>query len=249
MSREKYELYYWPGIQGRGEFVRLSLEEGGADYVDVARLPEASGGGVRAIMRLLGDDAGAFPAFAPPVLKCGAFAISHTANILQFLGPRLGLVAGDESKRLFTHQLELSITDFAAEIHDVHHPIASSLYYEDQKAEALRRSESFVRERMPKFLGYFERVLQSNSEGKNEYLVGSERSYVDLSMFQIIAGLEYSFPKSLANLAGTIPLVMALKKRIEARPRIAAYLASERRIPFNEKGLFRHYPELDEPAS
>jgi glutathione S-transferase len=248
-DRDRYELYYWPGIQGRGEFVRLALEEGGADYVDVARLSEAAGGGVRALMHLLGDEKEAFPAFAPPILKCGRFTVSHRAAILHFLGPRLGLVSNDEALRLFTHQLELTITDFAAEIHDVHHPIASSLYYEDQKPEALRRSALFVRERMPKFLGYFERVLGRNQESHGEYLVGSDRSYVDLSMFQVLVGLEYSFPKSLAHLAGSIPLLSALKKRVEARPRIAAYLASDRRIPFNEKGLFRSYPELDGPVT
>lgn len=247
-STEKYELYYWPTIQGRGEFVRLALEEGGADYVDVARLPERDGGGARAVLRVLGDEDEPFPSFAPPILKCGSFTISHTANILQFLGPRLGLVADDAAKRLFTHQLELTVTDFVAEIHDVHHPIASSLYYEDQKTEALRRAGHFIKERMPKFLGYFERVLRRNTESIGEYLVGSERSYVDLSVFQVLSGLSYAFPKSLSKIERTIPLLTALKKHIAARPRIAAYLASERRIPFNEKGLFRSYPELDLPA-
>lgn len=245
-TRREYELYYWPSIQGRGEFIRLALEEGGADYVDVARLPEAEGGGARSIMRLLGDHEAAFPPFAPPVLKCGAFTIAQRANILQFLGPRLGLVSNDEAKRLWTHQLELTITDFTDEIHDTHHPIAGSLYYEDQKPEALRRSALFVKERLPKFLGYFERVLARNAEGKGEYFVGAELSTVDLSMFQVLAGLDYSFPKSLASLESTIPLLMALKSRVAARPRIAAYLASDRRIPFNQHGLFRSYPELDE---
>jgi glutathione S-transferase len=245
---DKYELYYWPSIQGRGEFVRLALEEGGAEYVDVARLPESAGGGARAIMHLLRNDAEPFPAFAPPILKHGHVTISHSAAILLYLGPRLSLVPEDEVNRLWVHQLELTITDFAAEIHDVHHPIASSLYYDDQKAEAARRAPIFVKERLPKFLGYFERVLRKNTEGRSEYLVGSERTYVDLSMFQILSGLAYAFPKSLSAMENQIPLLMALKNRVESRPRIAAYLASERRIPFNQMGLFRSYPELDVPA-
>ena len=241
----EYELYYWPGIQGRGEFVRLALEDAGADYVDVARLPEDAGGGSASIMRLLRDHAEAFPAFAPPILKCGPFTISQRANILQFLGPRLGMVSKDEAKRLWTHQLDLTITDFTDEIHDSHHPIAGSLYYEDQRPEALRRSRLFVKERLPKFLGYFERVLEKNRENNGEHLAGAQFSYVDLSMFQVLAGLAYAFPKSLARLESSIPLLLALKERVEARPRIAAYLASERRIPFNQHGLFRSYPELD----
>jgi glutathione S-transferase len=241
----EYELYYWPTIQGRGEFVRLALEEGGADYVDVARLPEEAGGGAGAIMKLLRDGAEAFPAFAPPILKCGSFTVAQRANILQFLGPRLGLVSNDEAKRLWTHQLDLTITDFTDEAHDTHHPIAASLYYEDQKPEAIRRSRLFVKERMPKFLGYFEGVLERNGESGGQYLVGAELSYVDLSMFQVLAGLEYAFPKSLAQLESKLPRLFALRNRVAERPRTAAYLASERRIPFNQHGLFRRYPELD----
>lgn len=244
-THAEYELYYWPSIQGRGEFVRLSLEEGAAEYVDVARLPEAEGGGARAVMRVLGDEGEAFPPFAPPILKCGGMTVSQTANILHFLGPRLGLVSGDEAKRLFTHQVELTITDFVSEIHDVHHPIAASLYYHDQKTEALRRAGHFIRERLPKFLGYFERVLRRNAESRSEYLVGPERSYVDLSTFQVLTGLDYAFPKAMRRVEHGIPLLRALQGRVRSRPRIAAYLASERRIPFNEHGLFRHYPELD----
>src|ERR1041385_7134648 len=224
--RAEYELYYWPSIQRRGEFVRLSLEEGGADYVDVARLPESEGGGARAIMRVLSDDGEMFPAFAPPILKCGAITIAQRANILHFLGPRLHLAPADEAERLFTHQLELTITDFAAEIHDVHHPIASSLYYEDQKPESLRRAGHLVKERIPKFLGYFERVLAKNKESKSEYLVGTGRTYVDLSIFQVMSGLEYAFPNALAKVHDKIPLLRALKTRVERLPRIAAYLAS-----------------------
>ncbi len=241
---ERYELFYWPSIQGRGEFIRLALEEGGAEYVDVARLPDEKGGGVRALLRLLADESERFPAFAPPILRAGSLLMAQTANILQYLAPRLGLVPDDEPSRIWAHQLQLTLADFVSEIHDVHHPIAASLYYEDQKPEALRRASSLVGERMPKFLGYFERVLRNNERGP-EHLVGAELSYVDLSMFQVLSGLAYAFPGTLSQLEPRIARLQQLKVRVAERPRIAAYLESERRIAFNQSGIFRDYPELD----
>jgi len=240
----KYELYYWPGIQGRGEFVRLALEEGAADYVDVARMPAGRGMGEAAIMRLMKEaPAGRLP-FAPPFLKAGKLVIAQTANILQFLGPRLGLVPKAEASRPWAHQLQLTLADLVVEAHDTHHPIANSLYYEDQKPEALRRVADFKALRLPKFLGYFERVLAANPGG-DRYLIGKSLTYVDLSMFQVIAGLNYAFPRAMEGMSRQRPRLTALHQRVRERPRIAAYLASSRRIPFNERGIFRHYPELD----
>ena len=235
-----YELHYWPSIQGRGEFVRLALEDAGVSYVDVARSPDR--GGVPALMALLrGDGPGPTP-FAPPILVANNRLIAQTAAILLYLGPRIGLAPEDEVSRLWAHQLQLTIADFASEVHDTHHPIGSGMYYEDQQAEARKRSADFVAHRMPKFLGYFERVLRENG---GEHLVGTRTSYVDLSIFQVLAGLEYAFPRALTRLAPEIPLLIALRDRVAARPRLAAYLASERRVPFNQHGLFRRYPELD----
>ena len=236
----KYELYYWPNIQGRGEFVRLALEEAGADYVDVARMPEAKGGGVKALMRAM---KGAEPEpFAPPFLKAGELTIAQTANILAYLGARHELVPADEPSRLRASQLQLTLADLILEVHDTHHPIASGLYYEDQKDEAKKRAADFLKERLPKHLGYFERVLGKNG---GKHFVGSSISYVDLSMFQAIVGLEYAFPQNMKKHASNAPLLFALRDAVAARPKIAAYLASKRRIPFNENGLFRRYPELD----
>ncbi|TCV96050.1 glutathione S-transferase [Luteibacter rhizovicinus] len=231
-----YELYYWTGLQGRGEFVRLCLEDAGAPYIDVAREK-----GDDAMMSWLnGDHEGALP-FAPPFLKSGRLVIAQVANILQYLGPRHDLVPASESKRLYAHQLELTITDLVAEVHDTHHPVATGLYYEDQKAEAKRRAKDFRENRIPKFLGYFETVVE---RGGGNYPL-REHSYVDLSLFQILAGLDYAFPKAMKKLSPEIPLLRGLAKRVAARPNVAAYLASERRVPFNETGIFRHYPELD----
>jgi len=239
----RYELYYWPGIQGRGEFVRLALEAAAADYVDVARMPEGDGMGVPALMRLLEDKATGRPPFAPPILKVGKQVIAQTANILLFLGPRLGLVPQADATRVWAHQLQLTIADLVTEIHDSHHPISGGLYYHEQKPEAKRRAGDFRAERLPKFLGYFEDVLERNG---GQYMVGKAVSYVDLSMFQVIAGLNYAFPRVMARLQSGWPRLMALHQRVMARPRIAAYLASDRRLPFSTEGIFRHYPELDE---
>ncbi len=240
----RYELYYWPSIQGRGEFVRLALEEAGADYIDVARQPKAEGGGVPALMRLLEDEAVARPAFAPPFLKAGSRIIGQTANILCFLGARHALAPADEAGRLWTQQLQLTVADLVDETHDTHHPIASGLYYEEQKPEARRRAADFRKNRLPKYLGYFERVLERNAKG-GRWLVGARLSYADLSLFQAVSGLGYAFPRAMRRLARRHPRVMALRDQVAERPRIAAYLASERRIPFNQQGLFRHYEELD----
>ncbi len=237
-----YELYYWPSIQGRGEFVRLAMEEGGAPYVDVAR-ESAKGAGIAAMMRIMGGRAGT-PPFAPPFLKAGKLLIGQTANILQFLGARHELAPKTEAGRLWTQQLQLTIADFLAEIHDTHHPVAVSLHYEDQKQEAQCRAADFVRARLPKFLAYFEKVLAQHSAAKG-FLLGARLSYADLSMFQVIAGLNYAFPNAMRATARKYPRVMALHARIQQRPRIAAYLASPRRIAFNNEGIFRHYPELD----
>jgi glutathione S-transferase len=239
----RYELYYWPGIQGRGEFVRLALEAAGAEYVDVARL-HGRGKGVAAMLRFLDSGGRGHPPFAPPFLKAGALLIAQTANILQYLGPRLGLVPKAEAARLWAHQLQLTVTDFVAEIHDVHHPIASSLYYHQQKKEALRYAGHFLSERLPKFLGYFESVLAANSGGRG-YMIGRTLSYVDLSMFQAVAGLRYAFPEAMRRRARSYRGLASLHDKVMARPSIAAYLDSPRRIPFNDQGIFRHYSELD----
>jgi glutathione S-transferase len=235
----RYELYYHPNAQGRGEFVRLALEEAGADYVDVARKGKA---GVPAMMKIIDDRRSARPPFAPPFLKAGKLIIAQTANILFYLGPRLNLSPRDEASRLWAHQLQLTISDFVVEIHDTHHPISSWLYYEQQKPAAKRRTKDFWRHRVPKFLGYFERVLAKNG---GKYLIGARLGYVDLSLFQIIEGLRYAFPKHMKRFEKKIPGLVALHGRVAARPRIKAYLASERRIPFNEWGIFRRYKELD----
>jgi glutathione S-transferase len=239
----RYELYYWPSIQGRGEFVRLALEEAGADYVDVARL-SGRGKGVPALMRFLEGTDVERPPFAPPFLKAGELVIGQTANILAYLGPRLGLVPQAEAGRLWANQLQLTVTDFLVEIHDTHHPIASSLYYRQQKTEARRRAKHFTRDRLPNFLDYFETVLERNSSGRG-YMVGRSLTYVDLSMFQLIEGLRYAFPRTMAKIEREIRGLIALHDKIAVRPNIAAYLASGRRIPFNQNGIFRHYPELD----
>jgi glutathione S-transferase len=234
-----YELYYWPGIQGRGEFVRLALEDAGAPYVDVARQPA----GMRAMMRFLdGKERGMLP-FAPPFLKSGRTVVAQTSLILGWLGPRLGLVARDDASLVAAGQLQLTVADLVAEAHDVHHPVASGLYYEDQRREARRAAPHFVRERIPKFLGYFERVIERN--GRRNRLLGARTTYPDLSLFQLVEGLRYAFPRAMRRIERRVQRVVALHDAVAERPRIAAYLASERRIPFNEDGIFRHYSELD----
>lgn len=236
----RYELYYWPEIQGRGEFVRLALEEAGAAYVDVAR----RAGGTGSMLRLLDGSTVERPPYAPPFLRVGKQLIGQTATILAYLGAHHGLAPAAEAGRLWTNQLQLTIADLVDEAHDTHHPIANSLYYEDQRTEAKRRTADFLANRVPKYLGYFEDVLARNRSG-DKHLVGGRLSYADLSLFQVVAGLRYAFPRAMKRIERRHPRVVSLHARVAGRPRVAAYLASKRRIPFNEMGIFRHYPELD----
>jgi glutathione S-transferase len=234
-----YELHYWPTIQGRGEFVRLALEAAGAPYVDVARGDDGA-----AMQRHLDDDTQVHPPFAPPFLKDGTLLIGQTAAILNHLAPTLKLVGRSEQARVWTQQIQLTIADLVTEAHDTHHPIGAGLYYEDQKPEALRRAREFCRDRIPKYLGWFERILQRNPAGQRQ-LVGGRLSYADLSLFQAVEGLRYAFPTATQRTLGTTPEVVQLHDRVAALPRVSAYLRSARRLPFNEQGIFRRYPELD----
>ncbi len=238
-----YRLYYWPGIPGRGELVRLALEDAAAPYVDVARLPDKKGGGYAALMKKMRDPRASPPPFAPPFLESGKLLVAQTANILAYLAPRHGLVPASDAARLAAHQHQLTLMDLLDQAHATHHPVASDLYYEDQKPEAKRCAAAFTKERMPKFLGYFERVLV-RAGGK--HLLGVP-SYVDLSMFQILQGLDYAFPNAFRRVTKATPKLLALRLRVAKRPRIAAYLHSSRRVAFNDMGIFRHYPELDPP--
>lgn len=244
-ARTRYELYYWPGIQGRGEFIRLAFEDTDTAYRDVAR----SKGGMTRMQRLMAAaPSGAHTPFAPPFLRVGKLLIAQSSAILHYLGPRLGLVPRDEASQFAALQYQLTIADFVGEAHDTHHPLGVGLYYEDQKREARARSEQFIAERMPKFLGYFERELARKPKPRRGYVLGGRHSYVDLSLFQVVEGLRYAFPNASAKLERKLPLTVALHDRVAKRPRLAAYLASARRLPFNEHGIYRRYPELDTPA-
>jgi glutathione S-transferase len=235
----RYQLYYWPSIQGRGEFVRLALEEAGADYVDVARQGKR---GMAALMRIMAGKGVAHPPYAPPFLKAGKLVIAQTAEILFYLGPHLRLAPRDEAGRLWAHQLQLTIADLVTHIHDTHHPVSGWLYFEEQRGPARRRTKDFWRYRVPKMLGYFERVLKQNG---GRYSVGRRISYVDLSLFQIVEGLRYAFPKRMKRFEKKVPLLVALHDRVMQRPRIKAYLASKRRIAFSQWGIYRYFKELD----
>ena len=240
-TQSVYELFYWPGLQGRGEFVRLCLEDAAALYIDLARSP--AHGGVDGLLRVMREHDGDGPApLAPPFLRHESLVIAQVANILHYLGPRLGLAPDDERARHYALQLQLTVADLVAEVHDTHHPISTGLYYEQQKPEALRRTEAFVEQRLPKFLRYFERQI---ARAGGAFALGPACSYVDLSLFQAVEGLRYAFATAMRAIEPELPALVAVHDRVAARPNIEAYLRSSRRIPFNEHGIFRRYPELD----
>lgn len=236
-----YELYCWDGLQGRGEFVRLALEQAGADYADVAR----TNGGMDKMFAFIEGRQGHQMPFAPPFLKDGEIIVSHVANILHYLGPKLGLVPEDEQARIFAHGLQLTIADFVMEVHDTHHPISTADYYEDQKEEAKARTKAFLQHRVPKFMGYFNRIIAANPTAAG-HAIGDRLSYVDLSLFQVAEGLAYAFPRAMARFDADYPDVAKLRDKVRTQPNIRSYLESDRRLAFNESGIFRHYPELDQ---
>ena len=242
-----YELHYWPTIQGRGEFIRLALEAAGAPYIDVARGRPDAGQGMPSMLQALNDRATAYPPFAPPFLKDGTLVVGQTAAILHYLAPTLKLVARSEQARTWTQQIQLTIGDMVNEAHETHHPVGTMLYYEDQKPEALRRAREFCTARLAKYMHWFERIIVGNPAGQR-HLVGGRLSYADLSLFQLVAGLRYAFPTATETVMAATPAVTALHDRVAALPKVAAYLRSTRRLPFNEQGIFRRYPELDFPA-
>ncbi len=247
-AQAPYKLYYWPFLLGRGEFVRLVMEAAGATYVNVTHQPADQGGGTGPLMSLLKGQGDGFAPLAPPILQAGELFLAQTANICLFLGQRHGLAPTDEGQRFFANQLQLTICDLVAEAHDTHHPITSALTYEEQQPEAKKRSAYFTDVRMGKFLSYFERVLHKNphrGDGDAAYLIGDQLTYVDLSLYHLIEGLAYAFPRAFAAQRKHIPGLVALHAHVGALPRISDYLASDRRYPFNEHGIFRRYPELD----
>ena len=239
-----YEFFYWPEIQGRGEFVRLALEDAGAAYIDVARGSESVGLGVPAMLSLMRGEGTSNIPFAPPFLRDGETIVSHTAAILLYLGGRIGLAPTDEDGQLWTHQLQLTITDIVKEVYNSHHPIDEDKWFHEQKDEAIARAAVFRRDRMPKFLRWFERVLEANPAGPS-HLVGGSVTYADLSLFQLVEGLRFAFPLASQRELAKLPRITALHNLMAERPRLKAYLASERRVPFKETGIFRRYPELD----
>ena len=240
MAKPTYELFYWNGIQGRGEFVRLVLEDAGADYVDVCR----EEGGTERMKRILAGEEKDVPfvPFARPFLRAEGLWLAQTAAITGFLGKRLELAPPGKQEKLLARTVAWTIADLVDEVHDTHHPIATDQYYDDQKDAAQLRARSFREKRLPKYLRYLERNLERNGTG---VFAGTDVSYADLAAFQVVEGLTYAFPNAFGRLRGEVPRLIALRDRIAARPRLAAYLASPRRLPFNEHGIFRKYPELD----
>jgi len=228
------QLWYWPTIQGRGEFIRLALEAAGLLYEDCARKAGEEG--------LMADLASRGPTgpFAPPYLDTGKKVIAQVANILLYLGDTHDLAPA--TQRYWLNQLQLTVADLVVEVHNVHHPIDPMAYYEDQKPEALRYAEQFRANRLPKFLGHFEAAATAHP---GDWLTGKRWSYADTSLFQVIEGLRYMFPKRMAALKGEYPALNLLHGKVAALPGIAAYLKSDRRLPFSTEGIFRHYPELD----
>lgn len=242
MSDPTYELYYWNGLPGRGEVIRLIFAAAGAEYRDVARDPEDEGGGNQVVVAARRGALGGMLPYAPPILRHGELVLAQSAVIARYVGEREGLAPEDDAGKLATQQLFLSWGDLLTEAHDTHHPISTALFYEDQKDEALEAARRFLGTRMPSWLGYFEEILASSG---GPWLLGKTFTYADLAAFNVLEGLRYAFPKSFAAQEDAWRRLGELRSAVAARPRIAAYLGSERAMAFNEDGIFRHYPELD----
>ncbi|KAL1639271.1 hypothetical protein SLS58_008113 [Diplodia intermedia] len=255
-TQPTYELLYHPGIPGRGEYIRLVLEAAGTPYSEPAR--EKGKAGYDAVLATCspsstGDADGNPPVFAPPALRVPgagrdgkALVIAQTPNIIQYLAPKVGLAPADEADALHASQIMLTALDLSNETHDSHHPIAVSLYYEDQKDAAKQRAKDFRENRIPKFFSYFERSLKGNEEsGGGKYLVGDKLTHADTTVWQVIDGLLFAFPKELEARKEEFPLIFGkFYPGIKEEKGLKEYLASDRRLKYSQ-GLYRHYPELD----
>jgi glutathione S-transferase len=239
-TKAPYDLWYWPGIQGRGEFVWLFLAAADIRWRDRARDADA-----QALVEDMEERAeNGFAPYAPPYLveRETDFAIAQVAHIVTWLSEKHGRSTGDAATDLHLVQLQLTITDIVAEVHDVHHPIAGSLYYDDQKDAAKIAAEKFREERIPKYFDHFEQALGVMD---GPFMAGESWSHVDTSLFQLIEGLRYAFPQRMKAIEADYPRLFACRDAVAEIEGVARYLDSERRIAFNEDGIFRHYPELD----
>ena len=245
-----YELFYWPGIPGRGEHVRLCFEESGTPYKDVCNVEE---NGIQQLYALnseksIGDTINP-PVAAPPALRYGDLIVSQTPNIVLYLGPKLGLAGPEDDKNAIYHVNQLSLTaldGLSNEPHDTHHPIATGWNYEEQKDEAKRKAKDYIANRLPKFLGYFEQVLNGPASKGGDWLYGGQLTFADLVFWQCLDGVTFAFPKALKHLreSGRYDKTFKLYERVKARDNISKYLASNRRKKYS-MGIYRYYPELD----
>ncbi len=233
----RYGLWYWPTIQGRGEFVRLPMEAAGIGYVDCARARGEEG-----LIADMTRHAATRAPFAPPYLELDGMLIAQVANILMYLGERHQLAPSNMADRLWLNQLQLTIADLVAEVHDVHHPVDPAATYDEQQPEAARAAAQFRERRLPKFLAYFEAAAKANP---GEWLIDHRWTYADTSLFQMVEGLRYMFPRRMAAVEGAYPNLLHIHALVADLPGVRAYLRSDRRLPFSEQGLFRHYPALD----
>lgn len=238
----EFELIYWPHLQGRGEFVRLVLEEAGATYLDVARAPEAQGGGLDSVLAFRERRVAGRPLYAPPILKHAGQLFAQTSVICGYVGERYDLAGSGANDRFVVNEWMLGVLDCVDEAHDTHHPISTADYFEDQIPESVRAATAFVSTRLPLRLDYFEAAIEFSG---GPWLLGKEFTYADLGLFQLYEGLHYAFARAMAVHASRYPKLAELHRAVRARPRISAYLGSTRRIPFNEHGVFRHYAQLD----
>ncbi|QIW96113.1 hypothetical protein AMS68_001631 [Peltaster fructicola] len=257
-SHPEYELLYHPQIPGRGEFIRLAFEAVGVSYTDVANDKKDGYSEVQSICMNdeINSSDGNPPILAPPALRVPgagpdgtALILAQTPNILFYLGEKLGLVSTAEADKYHTYQLVLTALDLNNEIHDSHHPIAPSAYYEDQSAEALKKAADVRNARLPKFFSYFERSLQHNhTNGGGKFLIGGRLSIADTTVWQVLDGAYFAFPNEMAARKAEYPeLLDTFYNSVKQEPHLKQYLASGRRRAYG-MGVFRHYPELDRQA-
>jgi len=238
-----YELYYWPFIPGRGEPVRLTFAFGGVAYRDVAREAPSPKEGAEILVSFNEGERSEGHPFAPPYLivdEDGERTLHwQSAHLCDLVARREGLV--DEANASYAASLVLTLADLMDEAHDTHHPLATGLYYEEQKDAAKVRAGYFWENRIPKYLGFFEH--HASDAGT---LVGEATSHVDAIAWHVLEGLHYAFPKAMASYAGRWPKLEALRACVPQHPSLGAYIASDDRMAFNEQGIFRRYPELDD---
>jgi len=228
--KDMWQILYWPAKDadgkvaagaGRAEYLRVLFEEAGVPYQDVTA-------GLRAFF-WQNLEAQPYPALAPPAIRKNNFILGQTAVCAKRLAMEFGFYPTDEDDAAHAEQIVTTVHEYIAEGRSAFHPVKNTMSYHDQKEEAKPYIAAFKADRLPRYMTNFERFLKAN-RGGGGFFVGDSLSYVDLQVMVMLQVTRSQFPDAWEALDAK--LLKDHLAQMEARPRIKAYLLSDRKQPF-----------------